>query len=75
MTKLPPRTPCYAIFRGTRFIHDALYEHLHQPLEIVEYTNVRSKELAVRMIGKRERFPLATFSGEWTVLELERIAA
>lgn len=61
--------PCYAIFKGARHIARATYEHIHEPLQVVEYMNGKDKELAVSMLGRSVRFPLAKFHGEWTLLE------
>lgn len=75
MSKLPPRQPGFYLFKGERHIKVATYERIHVPLQVLEHTNGRVKEMAVRMIGKREMFPIGNFEGEWIVIELERTAA
>ena len=70
-SKLPPREPCYVLFKGYRRIKAAIYEHIHEPLQIVRYTNGKSTELSVCMLGRATKYPVAVFDGEWTVMQLE----
>lgn len=74
-SKLPPREPCWVILYGRRRIRDAIYESLCEPLEVVEYVSGRDRELAVKMTGRRERFPLDNFSGEWTPIIFDALEA
>lgn len=71
-SKLPPRTEGYYLFHGTRHIRNAMYEHLSEPLQVVEHYNARGNvtELAVCMLGRASRFPLSAFAGTWQVLDM-----
>lgn len=65
----PPQTIGFYIFRGARHIRNATYEHIAEPVQIVEYYRGAVKELAVCMTGRSDRFQLARFEGEWTEME------
>lgn len=72
-SKLPPRQPCYAIFKGWRNTNrPGTVELLHEPIQVVEYFFPNGgKELAVVMTGRATRWPITKFEGEWQVLDLE----
>lgn len=71
VSKLPPRKAGFFVFDGVRHIRNALYEHIHEPVQVQDHMNGGTKELAVTMTGRATRFPLANFEGEWTDLEIE----
>lgn len=71
MSKLPPREPGYFLFRGNRHVRNAMYEHICEPLQIVEWKRANVTELAVVMLGRSDRFPLSRFDGTWEVLDTE----
>lgn len=57
------------MFDGRRHIRDALYEHINEPLKVMEYTKGNKTELAVAMMGRTSKFPLTNFDGDWMELE------
>ncbi len=70
-SKVPPRTiGCY-IFRGTRHIRAAMYEHIAEPVQLVEVPSKARKELAVVMLGRAAKFQLEKFSGTWELINVE----
>jgi hypothetical protein len=48
-----------------------MYEHICEPLQIVEWKRANVTELAVVMLGRSDRFPLSRFDGTWEVLDTE----
>lgn len=68
-----PTSPCYAIFHGIRTSARPGYvEMVHAPVEVDwYYVRGNAKELAVTLCGRATRFPIASFQGEWQVLEVE----
>lgn len=68
-----PMTPCYAIFRGARHIRDGIFEHLYEPLRIVEVYSGNKRELAATMAGRAGKWPLSKFEGQWLLLDLEEV--
>jgi len=71
-TRVAPCHPCVAIFRGVRHTsRPGQVEHIHAPVQIAEVWVGRRKELAVLMLGRATRFPLANFEGDWELLALD----
>lgn len=60
-------TPGFYLFRGQRRKGGTAYiESINAPVEIVEIAYHRKpKELAVKMIGRQQAFPLINFDGVW----------
>lgn len=72
-SKLPPRQPCFALFRGFRHSRPGYVETISEPIRIIEIENGRKKELAVIMFGRSTKWPLSTFEGIWQVLDTEAL--
>lgn len=70
-SKHAPRRPCFALFRGDRRVTDRLHEKLNEPLQVCSMMRKGTEELAVKMTGRQQAFPLANFVGEWQVLDLD----
>jgi hypothetical protein len=66
----PPRTPCHAVFVGQRHIRNALYEHIAEPVEVLEVSQRGIRTLVVRMTGRAQDFPITRFTGTWQVIEV-----
>lgn len=73
-TKLPPRKPCYVLFRGARHIRGGIYESICEPVEVAELVNGKERELVVMLTGRARKYPIAVFDGEWSLLVLEDAA-
>lgn len=70
-SKIPPRHECFAIFDGVRLSRPGYVEVIHEPVRIIEVQYGNTKELAVCMFGRQTRWPLRTYDGTWTLIELE----
>lgn len=71
VTRHAPLRPCFAIFHGLHYgTRPGEIETLHEPVQVVEYYKGKAMELAVVRTGRATRYPLRTFSGEWTVLDI-----
>ncbi len=70
-SKLPPRAVGCYIFRGTRHVRAAMYEHITEVVQLVEVWHKERKELAVAMLGRASKFRLETFSGTWELIAIE----
>lgn len=68
---LPPRQPGYFLFLGNRHVRNAMYERICEPVQIVEWKRGNVSELAVVMLGRSDRFPLARFDGTWIEIDTE----
>jgi len=73
MTHLPPRQPGYFLFNGTRkTTYRNQYVSVCEPIKVVEIQRTpRQRELAVKLIGRQQSFPLAHFSGTWQRIATE----
>lgn len=71
VSKLPPRRTCFVIFSGTRHIRNALYEHINEPVQVVEVWTKNEKQLGIKMTGRQQAFQMAAFAGTWQTIELE----
>lgn len=69
---MTPRQPGYFVFEGIRHTRRVGHiESIHAPVEVIELVYYRKpKELAVKMIGRQQAFPLSAFEGEWKRLGL-----
>lgn len=72
-SKLPPRKPCYALFRGARHIRGGIYERINEPVEVAELVNGKERELVVMLTGRARKYPIAFFEGEWSQIVLEEL--
>lgn len=70
-TRVTPCHPCFALFRGTRRSRPTAVEIVEEPVQIVEVYVGNRRELAVAMLGRATKFPLANFSGTWEVLGMD----
>lgn len=76
MTTLPPRQPCWAIFRGIRrSTRPGDIKRFHEPVKIVTLPFPREDVLAVAHAGNYMLCELARYEGEWQLIELDRIVA
>lgn len=73
-SKLPPRQPCYALFRGVRHTAHNQTVRIDEPVEVLDVYRGQVKELGVAMFGRQTRFRLDKFDGEWLVLEVAHAA-
>ena len=71
-SKLPPRKPCFVIFKGWRQMGNLpQYEQVKEPVEVREIMRgMGEKELVIAMTGRQKLFRLDAFAGEWQVIDL-----
>lgn len=73
VTKHPPTSPCWVIFRGIRHSkRPGTIRHLNEPVRIVEIVFPR-QELGVCHVGNDTLYPLSAYDGEWIELSLEAV--
>jgi hypothetical protein len=73
-SKLLPRKEGYYIFLGSRNSRPGYVEMFYEPVEIIEIENGRNRELVVRIFGRQKYWPINTFQGEWSLIELQEAA-
>lgn len=69
-------TPGFYLFRGQRRKgHSSYIESVDAPVEIIEIVPYRKpKQLAVKMIGRQQAFPLSAFDGVWMPIRIKEAA-
>ena len=65
-----PTTTGFYLFSGSRIAYNNQCKRLHEPVAVVEVWQSGGYELAVKLIGRQQAFPLRMFSGEWERLEV-----
>lgn len=73
MSKHPPTSTGFFVFKGERRSGRQTIEMLYEPIEVVEVQVGQRKELAVAMTGRATKWPMDRFTGEWTRLELDEM--
>lgn len=66
-SKLPPRKPCTAHFRGVRRSSNNQGMRVDEVVQVIYTFRGQAQELAVAMFGKQTIFRLERFEGEWLI--------
>ena len=74
-SKLPPRQAGLHWFRGARITRGTQRVAVNEPVRLQWIQSGKASELAVILLGKKDKYPLTAFDGEWRAIEEEALPA